>query len=471
MLIKGKILEMACDETLIVKIDTYNEGIEIVVPLELKHHFDSIPGNAVVTIEGDFEIKDSKIYFNSSLSFTVGKENIIQGFSKLRDLERGKYVNVLGIVVGWYEPRQSQGSDFVCTVDIVDETVNEKVRIRIFTKEKAFEEGFMPGDILEICSIKMVEPGLCLAGKRIKIRTLYSEYLKTEDANIDSSCISTLISHYMTIRNRFTRLKSIEELESNMFCDLVGQAIHVQIESADLVIVTIIDYTCNAKVQSGEDIMGHQNGMVVFVKAWETYARIAKELAAGDLILFKNMKINSIDDTITGYMSASRGGGITKLLSNHPLCKAFYVRKRRFEEKIETERRNIVSPPRFSHFDLSAISTLNGEGVYRVRGYIKYTIPLRPKTVYRCGSCNMARIVPFSGCCKSSEFFEEKICRILLCDMSGSTVVVCKNKVLESLFADCNQRFMRYNYFDSLLLRGSTSIGLINHMIDASFVI
>lgn len=470
-MIKGRIVEMACDETLTVKIDTQEESIDVVIPPEFKHHFDSMPENAIVAVEGDFEVKDSKIYFNSSLRFTVGKKDVFQSFTKLKDLEKGKYVNVLGIVVGWYEPKQSQGSDFMCTVDIVDETVSEKVRVRIFTKEKAFEEGFMLGDILEIYSIKMVEPGLCLAGKHIKIRTVYSESHNTEDVCVDSSCVSTLVSHYMTIRNRFTRFKSIEELESGMFCDLVGQAVHVQIESADLVIVTIVDYTCNTKVQDGKDIMEYRNGMVVFVKAWETYARAAKELAAGDVVLFKNLKISSIADTITGCMSASRSGGITKLLSNHPLRKAFCVRKRRFEEKMENERRSIASPSRFTPFDLNAISSLDGEGVYRIRGYIKYTIPLRPKAVYRCMSCNVARITPFSGCCESSELFEEKICRMLLCDMSGSTVVVCKNRVLESLFADCNQKFVRYSYFDALLLRCSTSVGMINHMIDASFVI
>lgn len=471
MLIKGRIVEMICDETLILKIDTHEENIDVVVPMVFKHHFDSIPGNAVVAVEGDFEIKDSKIYFNSSLRFTVGKRDVFQSFSKLKDLEKGKYVNVLGIVVGWYEPKKSQGSDFMCAVDIVDDTVSEKVRVRIFTKKRAFEEGFMPGDILEIYSVKMVEPGLCLAGKHIKIRTVYSESLMAEDIGVDSSCISTLISHYMTIRNRFTRLKSIEELESNLFCDLVGQAIHVQIESANLVIVTVIDYTCNTKVQEGENIMGYRNGMVVFVKAWETYARVAKEIANGDVLIFNNLKVNGIADTITGCMSASRSGGITKLLSNHPLRKAFYMRKRRFEEKTENERRSIVSLPRFSPFDLNDISSLDGEGVYRIRGYIKYTIPLRPKTIYRCRSCNVARITLFSRCCESSEFFEEKICRILLCDMSGSTIVVCKNRVLESLFADSNQKFVRYSYFDSLLLRCSTSTGMINHMIDASFVV
>lgn len=469
MLIHGSVVQVTGTEQLVVTIRTQDGDIDFIVPLALHEHFGAAPCGTAIAIEGDFRILDSKIYYNKSLSLTVGGREIMPGFVKLKDLEKERYCNVVGMVVGWHEPKQSQGSDFVCTIDIVDETVSDKVRVKIFTREKCFEDGFALGDIVEINCVKMLESGVCLAGKKVRVRTLHSQS-GCNEVGASSERVDVLMTHYPSMKNKFARLRTIEEVETNMFCDIVVQLVNVQIESESLVILTVVDYTSHAGICKNKDIMGFRNNMVMFVKAWETYAKSAKDLRPNEMLLLRNLKINNVADVMTASLSGSRNGGVTRLGSDHSLCKALHARKSEFLAKIEHERSSIETLPRFELFDLRVIASLAGEGVYRVRGYIKYTIPLRPKRIYRCNTCNLARITPLTGCSEACDRFDESICRLLLCDASGSAVVMCKNKILDALFLEANRRFTRHNYFDSIVVRCTTAVGMVNSMVDASFI-
>lgn len=470
MIIEGRISRMSLDESIIVNLDANDEKIDVVLPLTFKPHLNKVPNNTTMTIEGNFEVLDSKIYFNQTMKLTFGAKEMQEKSTDIVDMVHEKYCDILCVVVGWYEPKQSQGSDFVCTVEVVDKSVKEKTKVRIFTKENVFFEGFFPGDVLKICHVKMVEPGLCLAGKKVKIKTLYSEKTGVYDPECDKEHVENLREYYTSVKSKFVRLKCISDVEPNTFCDLLGLLVGIRAETPNLVILTLVDYTVNANVHKGKDIMGFENGMVIFVKAWESYAQVAKDCVLQDILLIRNLKITQVADTIIGSLSESRSGGIIKLLKNHVLRKSLEIRRKRFEDTLENERRNIETVPRFNMLELYTISSLSEEGLYRVRGYIRYTIPLKPKTIYRCTTCNTARIQPLTKCNKNCIQFQEKIVRALLCDPTGSITVVCKDKVVDALFSCMNQGFIRLNYFDSLLLRYETPVGVVNHMIDAGFV-
>lgn len=471
MMVRGKVLRLISGESLIIRIGYKMREIDIIIPLKFKEYFSVIPKKSVLTLSGDFEIFDSKIYFNESLKLDFGEDNTCKTFTKMKDIEKGKKYNIIGIVVDWYEPRKSRGSDFVTTINVIDDTVEEKVKIRIFSKEKTFEKGFFPGDIIEIFCVKALESNLCISSQCFDLRLLYSEYGHQDDTFFaEKEPVKSLLSYYSVAKDKFSRLKDISEMKNQNYCDFVGEVLAVQIESENLVILTATDYTGSKEIEEKIPVMGLKNTMIVFIKAWGIYARYVKDYRAGDIVLFKNLKINIQNGIIVGNLSESIHCYINKVLEINPLLKIFLRKKKSFLNNMEDKRRDIPVPQRFQLFSLTNVSELKGSGFYRIRVYIKYTIPFSPQILYRCSACNIARIFPLKNCRSTCQMFEEKICKAVVCDQTGSLVVICKNNILESIFLDKNKIFLRHNYFESILARFSTTVGMVNHIVDASFM-
>lgn len=353
----------------------------------------------------------------------MGLENT---YVKIEEMAMNVYCNIYGVVVDWLECRESRGSDFVMTLDLIDESTRTRLSVKVFSRKKIFAQGFCIGDVVRIGCVKLYDADRAITDHRNDIEIMHNS--SSPAAAVDART-QELVDFFEARKNEFARERLVSELESHQYFDFCGELVDRQIERNNLVILRLVDYSANGNVRSAMQGM-YPASMVLMVKAWGLFAQTAAECEVGKLYKIKNLKMDAIADTLVASLSESRKGSIVAIARNSPAGQSLEGRKRRYEE--DQIDRTVPNPPDRMHKHLLVQIKDLAPGVHRIQMQILQHAPFEAAEFVRCRKCDAVKKGAGELSCGCSEPDAECIraLKLLVCDRSGQAVVVCRNRLV-----------------------------------------
>lgn len=385
-------------------------------------------------------------------------------YVKISEMVKDKYCNVYGAIVGWLECRESRGSDFVMTLDLIDDSTVNKLSVKVFSRTKIFAEGFCVGDIVRVRNLKLYDVNKAITDHKNEIEIVHTclSSLETADARTRE-----LMHTFSARKHEFVREKLVSEVRDNQYFDFCGELVDKQMERHNLVVLRFVDYTSNPQV-SGDAQGFYPSSMVLVVKAWGSFAQLAEGCEIGECYRVKNLRIDGIGDLLVANLSESRKGNIIKISRNTTFCRCLELRKRMHNER--SFQTVTDAPVRMMKYRLSRIKDVCYSGIHRVRIQIKRYTPFNGIELLRCRGCDVAmRGNQFKCLCEQPMVEKMKLLKLLVYDRSGEAVVVCRNQVVECLFDAKNIDYLNGVLFDGIIASVLNIDRMSFNLIDAGF--
>ncbi|TBU11705.1 hypothetical protein CWI38_1074p0020 [Hamiltosporidium tvaerminnensis] len=471
------------EEKPFLQIKATNKTFLIEFPKNLIDTFNQAIDDEWIQITGIFILEKYKITItnDSKIEYTkyqIKKYSNPTDYVALNKMEMNKYCNVIGIVVGYLEPKQSKGSDWVSTIIITDESMEtNKIFVKIFSKTPLFPFGFNNGDIIKIKNIKLIKPNIAITGKQNEVKLIYNFFtnnLYTENI-YEENRITCLRNIYLENNQKYVRQLKICDLKETCYFDFCGLLINRQIEKNNLVILTLIDYTVNCNIKNVICDEEFANNMILYVKAWDKHAEMAKSLEINEIYLFKNLRLSDKDFILIAHMSELRKCTILNVDNGHVLRQSIYQEQEIYKESFLTSiLSNDEIPYGLSSLQTVPIYNIKISGLHRIKATVKFHFPFGILCLYFCRACKLTDINKNSieeHVFQNSNCNIDKIniCRFILKDTSGSCVALCRGKILEYFFRDENFSIHSTKPLDILIMSVSSDEGFKHHILDAIF--
>ncbi|EPR78932.1 Telomeric single stranded DNA binding POT1/CDC13 [Spraguea lophii 42_110] len=366
--------------------------------------------------------------------------------NKLKD--KG-YSNILGIIINYLPTKLSKGTDYVTTLDIMDES--GVTSCKIFSNQ-LLDEDFVPGDIVKVINIKCTAENKSILGYSNDIKVVGRAYSTknieiTKDlGEIEIKRIKELKNHYLS--KNYSRYKTIEELTSNVYFDFVGYLVDKKHESNNLIILQFIDNTQNQNIKFPFPTNGYCSNSMLFLKVWG----VREEFEINKFYVIRNIKVTEITCNITASCSENNYS-IKQIQDNHIFAYDINQRQNEFKKlqtsEITTEDVNHKKKENEGQgeYNITNIRDIPLESECIIYAFVKAHFPLNGKVLYTCSYC---RLVFEERLHHEHNLEEEVICNMILKDNTGEILVICKNQNLIKILN--NKKFRRNNYFLSKIL-------------------
>lgn len=254
-------------------------------------------------------------------------------YLRISDLTDNGYSTLYGVLLSSLPLTYTRGTDLLFTLYISDGL--SKISLKIFvsstemlgnilvdgftfdptvdyTQEKHFNQLFRAGDLLKIKNLKMDASGrFALANKSCKIEKPWtnSNPKKPADSKLPNFTIIRYLSEYFsTAAESFlasSKCKTIEELEDEIYFDIIGKITYI--DRSYPITVCITDYTHSRLIP--RMIKGtYETSTLLYVKLFGNHSEKTHGLNIGDIVVFKNLKMAVSRDSLSAYMSESKSG-------------------------------------------------------------------------------------------------------------------------------------------------------------------
>lgn len=389
----------------------------------------------------------------------------ISGYVKIGSMVMNEYCSIYGVVVDWLECKESRGSDFVMTLDLVDESVADKLSVKIFSRRRIFAEGFCVGDVVRIQHLKLYGAGKAITDHRNCIEIVYSHVGACDPEDLR---VRELVSFFRTNKNRVTKERTVSEIWENQYFDFCGELIDKHVERHNLVVMKLIDYTHNHRIGECETQDAYPNDMVLVVRAWGEFAQVAGGCEIGGFYKIRNLRTDGIEACLSANLSESSRGRIVRIRRNTTFGNYLESRRRTHGWGSMSARGVVEMPARMLGYRLARIRDLDVPGVYRVHVQVKQHTPFRGLWLVRCKTCSTVwkKTSMFRCKCEDAETEDMKLLKLLVSDGSGEIVIVCKNTMAEHILDGESPRYLSGTFFDCVVICTKNMGKTTYHMID-----
>lgn len=392
---------------------------------------------------------------NHRLVFKTSQNKNMCTSKNIKDLQINEYASVIVLIQSHLEPIKSKGTDYVTTINVVDE-LGSFLEVKMFTRTPKFANYFKEQDIIKIPSVKANSDGKAVTGHGSNIEVL---------ANANSE--ETLVFLTNSEKDRVQKLKdfakkyktvspwptwTIEEIREHSYFAFKGTLLTIKYERPDLTLLSFIDYTKNNTL---DDVMNNtefDNSMTLYVKIWG--AQIQKNLThlkIGETYLLRRLKTEKLGMVLEATISESFYVPLTLVDHNSKYYKAIMTAKTKFynlKQNALDEEKNSKIQKQYGLFKPSKINEIKMAGVYKIEIEIILHYPFTPIDVTTCTKCKSIESEDYTfknnNLCKkltNCNPIQEKILRIQVRDTTGFCCILLKNKLVDQfLSSDENLR-------------------------------
>ncbi|KAF7683371.1 hypothetical protein TCON_1419 [Astathelohania contejeani] len=365
------------------------------------------------------------------------------------------YHHVYGVIVDWLDPIKSRGTDFVTTIDIIDPSTPNSLTVKMFTRRLDFNRQYSIGDIVNIKKIKLISRRISITdhNNEVEILSREGEEISTNLPMAIQKYIYLLRKYYLDNKYKYIRIKQISELEGKEYCDVCGMIIGKQIETNNLVILKLVDYTINDKIKVDNNFNEYPNNMVLIIKLWGKHVKLGLECNINEYYRIKNIRLDELNATMIGYISDSQSARVMKLNENHPTVKKIKALKIKFENK-NMSTNNIAhfnTPEHFKNLELVEVKDIREDNRFRkvrMRIAIKMHTPFQGMIYYKCTDCQ--KIYRTNYLKEDCNLKEEKILKLLVYDKTGECILICKNQLVDLILG--NRKYIRHTFMEVAVL-------------------
>ncbi|ELQ74481.1 putative Nucleic acid-binding, OB-fold, Nucleic acid-binding, OB-fold-like protein [Trachipleistophora hominis] len=414
---------------------------------------------------------------NRRLAFSVPQQPTTSIFKNIKDLKINEYASIIVLVKGHLEPTKSKGTDYVTTVDVIDE-LGDALDIKIFTKTPRFANFFHESDIIRIPSVKLIGKGKAVTGHGSNMEVL--AHLNEEGTRVfvtesEKAKINKLreytVNHQVSCAWPLLKIKDIKE-----YCSfsLVGMLISIREETPSLTVLLMVDYTASPLIKNIVKNARFCNDMTLYIKVWgNRQEKNFGELRIGKVYRIRKIRTDKLGMTLEARISETFFEPLIPLDEKSPEYQTIIEAKKKFygdDDSTKTQNVETKIPEKYELFSLCKITDIKAAGVYRIRVKILLHYPFLPIEAIICRKCNFIQSEDYNFKCTTSckrllgcTPIKEKILKIQVKDASGFICIVLKNKLVEK-FIQLEENLRKENLDCIVLYKNG-----IFFMLDANF--
>ncbi|CAB4405636.1 unnamed protein product [Rhizophagus irregularis] len=276
----------------------------------------------------DEEVPETLTDENVNVSLT-SEHSPVNGFILLQKARLpGALVNVVGVVVSYTPNRKSSGTDYTCSLTLVDPSIPNNVKgisVNIFRSRKEHLPDLSVGSIFigkhlrintfhettqlvatkeestfkVICDVANQNQQFPFNMRQhAKEIMAYANYLRRWCASLSNS----KVGNYTSITSSRQR-RRIEELSPHIFFDLIAEVVMVY-PTENAVDLYVTDFTENKLLGNREyrtnTPYGLSNESILQITLWDEHAEDGEDLQIGTFVLLQNLhaKINTNGDLV-----------------------------------------------------------------------------------------------------------------------------------------------------------------------------
>lgn len=388
--------------------------------------------------------------------------------ARISELTRDKYHTIYGVVVDWLEWRQCKGTDFMMTLDLIDECMT-RLSVKIFSPTKIFPKGFCVGDVVRVGSVKLYgnHKALTDRGNDVRVMSTPSALLGA----VPGLRVRRLAEFYRHNRKKFVKEREVSEIEGGQYFDFNGELIDKQRERSNLLLLRLVDYSANGEVKDLGRAGDYPSSMVLVIKAWGCFAAEADRCEIGGWYRIRNLKADEVGHSLSASLSESSRGGISEIGEGTVLGKSLAARRDKYQRGFIARQTDVETPRRMERYALADVRSTTMPGVYRVRVQIKRYVPLGGTEVSVCKTCGTGG-GDISGACRCCGSWTPRVkaLKLLIWDGSEEIVAVCRNRLAEHMLSKENDKYLNGKMFDCVILAMAGPRGVIHHIVDLGFL-
>lgn len=412
------------------------------------------------------------IFFMGShrLSCSMSSKRSASANNCINDVKRNEYTSIIVIIIGCLEPMRSRGTDYVTTVDVLDEYGNV-LDIKIFTETPKYARFFRKNDIIRITHVKRISERVAITGRDSNIEVLahVSEVgYKTFTTETEKKKIHRLRNYYAAngpeSKIPLWKIEDIKEHSTFAFKGLLA-ALHR--ESNNLTVMSMIDYTINPHVKVFTESANINTDMILYVKIWGN-CKGTDKLEVGKMYHIKKLKTKKLGIIMEAIVSESYFTPPLLINTDDEDYKTVMLAKENFfNSRRHKDQQMHMAPLGHNIFEVWQISEIKNPGVFRIIVDIFLHYPFEPATVRVCHKCKSvsSEDVNLIDCppCKnlpSCTPITEKFCKLQVRDSTAIACIVLKNKLVDVFFQD--ERNLRKKYLDCIVIYNKKTFFMLN---------
>ncbi|KAM0672391.1 hypothetical protein CWI42_011470 [Ordospora colligata] len=377
-------------------------------------------------------------------------------------MEYGVYCSMYGVVVGWTSSKKSKGSDYVMTIDVVDEEM-QRLSVRIFSHTEIFAESLYVGDVVKIRNVKLYTQGKAIMGKRNEIDVVYRQ--GKQAGEFPSRSVMNLVNVFERSRRRFVKQRMISEIECGHRFDFCGELSDKRREMHNLVILEFIDYSHGA---CSLDMCKHMSCMVLVIKAWGEFSDRSEQCEIGSYYLIKNLKADEVGELAVASLSESSNGEIVKIRKHSPIWQDLELRRNEYQRKVVfgCNGGSELQPDVPIHMNDENRYSIN-PGVYRIKAQIRRCALFTNNTISICKSCGMieeSTAEKQMRTCMNHNVEQIRIARVIIWDGYTEIKVVCRGSIAERII-DNEIRGIKGQVYECVILNVEENNRVVSHLI------
>lgn len=421
--------------------------------------------------------KKSQPMDSRRLAFSVSRQQSSSMFKNIKDLRTNEYAAIVALVKRHLEPIKSKGTDYVTTVDVIDE-LGSALDVKIFTKTPRFANFFHEFDIIRIPSVKLIGGGKAVTGHGSNVEVLahLSEegsrvYVTESEREKIARLREYMASHQVSCAWPLLKIKDIREYSS---FSLIAMLISIKEETPSLTVLLVVDFTANSLIKNIVKNAPLCNDMTLYIKVWGNRKEKKKnELQIGKIYHIKKLRTDKLGMTLEGRISETFFEPLTPLDEHSSEYQSIMQTRSEFygrnsaaqDQQIETKM-----PEKYELFSLCRITDIKAAGVYRIRVKVLLHYPFVPVEATICHKCKFIQSETYNFKCVSScknlsscVPIKEKILKIQVKDATGFICIILKNKLVERFMQI--ERNLRRENLDCIVLHKDH----VFFMLDANF--
>ncbi|EOB13981.1 hypothetical protein NBO_45g0004 [Nosema bombycis CQ1] len=316
--------------------------------------------------------------------------------TKISEIYDGQTHNIYCKVICIHNWILSKGGDYVMTITVTDYSV-ERIFLKIFSAIR-LKFTFKENDILYVRNVKLYKKDL---------------FIIQQPFSFD------IVNKTLDRRNTNREFYEIKDIGTKKYIDTAGLVIHKQRETNNIVIINLIDFTKNPRINGSLNRGQYTSDMILHVKLWDKHANNYDEIHIGSFFKLENLNVKIQDNVIYGNLSDQDGCRIYNLFDFNIINK---IKQRREEyEKYSLQLYKDI---------IFTFNKINKRGYFRAEFEVIKHFPLYGKKIIICQECKHIFTGEEEDCvCIESSKVNMLALKLLAKDKSGDATILCKNEI------------------------------------------